>query len=636
MSISRGFRNLNSFGNLNFRDSNNTISKLIPIAAVCLGVAIAAENPLTVSAEPVSAENIQSVKMSQAQAQSDPQKADTQKTEPQTVIYVDPRNGSDRAGNHPQAVLKTITQAIKLSAGGNAIIQLARGTYSAASGEIFPLELPPNVVLRGDEASKGKEIVIVGGGNFNSALFSSQNVTIVAGDRAELRGVTITNPNARGYGLWIESSSPVVANNTLVGSQRDGAFVSGNSSALISSNVFRKNGGTGISIFSGANPEIRGNSIQDNEFGLNIQQDATPQITENLISENKDGIIAQGNARPVLRGNAIERSQRGGLSILAKALPDLGGAQDLGGNIFRDNRQFDIKNSTDQAIASIGNQLDVNKAIGKLQFPDGQTGQTASTSIPPTQPKVTLTLKPPKSRPSTDLVASLNTNTNVIANPNPNTLTGLTPSSLPRPIPSNPYNPSQIPTTKTLAPNQITPSDSIYSRTIRPVSVPSLSSIPSNALSNSLNNSLDNSQLRLPQSFDPTGNSVVVRISPNQFTSSIPANTTIHRDLPPIRLSPPAGEPVNRPIIIAPLSPTTFGAPRLTSSDRPKFRVVIPISSKEDTLQIRRLVPNAFASSLNGRLVVQVGAYNDRKIANVQVQNLAQSGFVAVIEAINP
>jgi parallel beta-helix repeat protein len=623
MSISRGFRNLNSFRNLNFRDSNNTISKLIPIAAVCLGVAIAAENPLAVSAE-----NIQSAKISQALNPSDPQKADDQKTEPQIVIYVDPRNGSDRAGNHPQAVLKTITQAIKLSAGSNAIIQLARGTYSAASGEVFPLELPPNVVLRGDEASKGKEIVIVGGGNFNSALFSSQNVTIVAGDRAELRGVTITNPNARGYGLWIESSSPVVANNTLVGSQRDGAFVSGNSSALISSNVFRKNGGTGISIFGGASPEIRGNSIQDNEFGLNIQQEATPQITENLISENKDGVIAQGNARPVLRGNAIERSQRGGLSILAKALPDLGSTQDLGGNIFRDNRQFDIKNSTDQAIASIGNQLDVNKAIGKLQFPDGQT---ASTSILPTQPKVTLTLKPPKSRPSTGLVATLNPNTNVITNPipnpktstNPNPLPSLTSSSLPRPIPSNP-------TTKTVATNQVTPSDSIYSRTIRPVSVPSLSSIPSN----SLDNSLDNSQLRLPQSFDPS--SVVVRISPDQFTSSIPADTTIHRNLPPIRLSPPAGEPVNRPIIIAPLSPTTFGAPRLTSSDRPKFRVVIPISSKEDTLQIRRLVPNAFASSLNGRLVVQVGAYNDRKIANVQVQNLAQSGFVAVIEAINP
>ncbi|WP_425216217.1 DUF1565 domain-containing protein [Tumidithrix helvetica] len=588
---------MNSFRNSNFRDSDYTISKLtqlVPIAAVFVGLAFA-ESPASAQ------------KNMQAIAQRAPQ-ALIAEAIPQTVIYVDPINGSDRVGNQSQAVLKTITYALKLSSGSNVIIQLARGTYSATNGEVFPLQVPSNVILRGDEASKGKEIRIVGGGNFNSPLFSSQNVTIVASDRAELRGVTITNPNVRGYGLWIESSSPIVANNTLTGNQQDGAIVTGNSAALISSNVFLKNVATGISISGVASPEIRGNLLQNNGFGLNILQDAAPQVTENMVSGNQDGILAQGNSRPVLRSNAIENSQRSGLMILGNASPDLGSSKDSGGNIFRNNSQSDVQNATSKVIASIGNQVNPKKVTGKLQFLDSQTASVSPTAtsllpsqvypqVSPVKPTVRLTLKPPK----------------------PTQTTSLIPSSLPNPA------------IRTVATNQVTPSVQSYTRTAHPVYVPASSSSLSNAL-----NSLNNSQLELPQRFEPLANSVVVRIAPNQFSAPIPTNTTISNDLPPIRMSPPAGEPVNRPIVIAPPSSTAFSNPRINPSDRPRYRVVIPVSSREDTLQIRRVIPNAFASNLNGRLVVQVGAYNDRKIANTQVQNLAQSGFSAVVETISP
>jgi parallel beta-helix repeat protein len=673
MSISRGFSNLISnsigFSGSNFCDStfcNSTspisksksrskLTRSIPIATILLSVAIA-EHPFSVSAQTIDQNISSKIHIAQEVTQT--------ATEKPTVIYVDPLNGSDRAGNRPQAVLKTITQALKLSAGSSStIVQLARGTYSAANGEVFPIQLPPNVILRGDEASKGKEILIIGGGVYNSTLLSSQNVTIVAGDRAELRGVTITNPNARGYGLWIESSSPVIANNTLTGSQLAGAFVVGNSSALISSNVFARNGMMGLAIAGFSSAEIRGNSIQHHEFGLNVQQDANPQITENLISNNQDGLLVQGNSRPTLRGNAIERSQRSGLSILAHAMPDLGSAKDLGGNLFRNNSQFDIKNATDNAIASIGNQVEALKISGNIQFPEGQTASIspdrvslASTSLATTQIspslKPTLSLKPPKPRqvasllPSPALNSVPRTAPNPVATPIYNSIPSQNLNSIPTQLPRQ--LPAQVPTqiasqvstqipslqSKTAVTNQIAPSPQIYSSNARPVSVPTLSSFQGGNSLNSLDNALDNSQLRI---FDNISNSVVVRIASEQLNASIPANTTIHPNLPPIRTSPPAGEPVNRPIIIAPLSPTTFGTPKTNlSSYRPKFRVVIPVSSREATLEIRRVVPNAFASNLNGRLVVQVGAYNDRKIANVQVQNLAQSGFTAIVEAIDP
>jgi cell division protein FtsN len=49
---------------------------------------------------------------------------------------------------------------------------------------------------------------------------------------------------------------------------------------------------------------------------------------------------------------------------------------------------------------------------------------------------------------------------------------------------------------------------------------------------------------------------------------------------------------------------------------------------------VKRLIPNAFASQLNGRMVIQVGAYADRRVADAQVQRLAKEGLVAQVQSI--
>ena len=69
-------------------------------------------------------------------------KKQKQKTTPsvslnKNIIYVNPKNGDDSQGGKELSPLKTITQALKIATPGSTI-KLASGTYSEATGEVFP------------------------------------------------------------------------------------------------------------------------------------------------------------------------------------------------------------------------------------------------------------------------------------------------------------------------------------------------------------------------------------------------------------------------------------------------------------------------------------------------------------------
>ncbi|WP_333203093.1 MULTISPECIES: DUF1565 domain-containing protein [unclassified Microcoleus] len=130
-----------------------------------------------------------------------------------TTLYVNPQTGSDSAVGSQSAPFKTIARAIGRAASGTTI-QLAPGTYSAASGEQFPLEIPSGVKVIGNETNKGRGILIQGSGKFVSPTAAGQNITILLATNSQLRGVTVTNLDSRGTGVWIESTSPTVANCT--------------------------------------------------------------------------------------------------------------------------------------------------------------------------------------------------------------------------------------------------------------------------------------------------------------------------------------------------------------------------------------------------------------------------------------
>lgn len=290
------------------------------------------------------------------------------------VLFVNPSAGDDKVGNGGEGTpFKTITQALQV-AGPNTVIMLSSGTYTDETGESFPLILKPNVSIQGDSRSKGRGIVIKGGGSYLSRTFGGQNVTVVGANQAKLTGVTVTNSNPRGYGLWIEHSHPVIVENTFTGSTQDGIAVTGNSAPTIRSNLFYQNGANGITISGNSRPEVRENVFQQTGFGINITQNAQPIVVRNSVENNRSGIVVQANARPILRNNLIQGSKEDGLVAISQAMPNLGIVSEPGGNVFRNNARYDINASAGKQIfPAFGNTLANNRINGKVDF----TGTTA-------------------------------------------------------------------------------------------------------------------------------------------------------------------------------------------------------------------------------------------------------------------
>jgi parallel beta-helix repeat protein len=295
-----------------------------------------------------------------------------------TQLFVNPTAGNDSTGNgSDRTPFKSITQALKV-AKENTVIYLAPGTYSEQNGETFPLELKAGVTLQGDPSTKGRDVIIRGGGSFLSPTFARQNAAILAVNKSGIAGVTVTNPNTRGYGIWIESSSAVIADNTLIGNSHDGISIAGNSAPLIRNNYFANNGANGMTIYGSSRPEVRENVFEKTGFAINIGHNATPLIAGNRISQNTDGIVIQGKARPILRGNTIESNSRDGVVALTETLPDLGSAQDPAGNIFRNNGRYEINAATAvQVIPVYGNQLATRRLVGRISL-DGNLIQVTA------------------------------------------------------------------------------------------------------------------------------------------------------------------------------------------------------------------------------------------------------------------
>jgi len=285
------------------------------------------------------------------------------------VLFVNPVVGNDLIGNGSKsAPFKTITQALRIAQPSNVIV-LSTGTYSTSSGENFPLMLKPGVSIQGDPHTRGHNIVIQGGGNYLSPTFARQDVTMLGANQANVTGVTVTNPHPRGYGLWIESSSPVVVENTFSGNNHDGISITGNSAPTIRRNYFYQNGANGMTIYGTSRPEVRENVFEKTGFGINIAQKAAPLLVANRISQNRAGIVTQANSRPVLRGNVIEGNREDGVVAIATSQPDLGTTTEPGGNVFRQNGRYDINSSADnQIIPAFGNRLALRRTSGKVNL----------------------------------------------------------------------------------------------------------------------------------------------------------------------------------------------------------------------------------------------------------------------------
>ncbi|NJR38582.1 MAG: DUF1565 domain-containing protein [Leptolyngbyaceae cyanobacterium CSU_1_4] len=215
----------------------------------------------------------------------------------QQFLFVNPSSGNDAGqGLTQRSPFRTVTRALQAVQAQNAssvsIIMLATGTYTPETGEVFPLVMPPGVMLQGDPSTKGQSIVIQGGGTFATATAGRQNVAIVG--TGQIIGVTVSNPNPNGYGVWIESGSPTLANNTFTGSNLAGVAIMGNST-----------------------PTLWGNAFSPNQAGIVVAATAQPVIKEGLEQVAAAPLAPSPRQRDVRPAGAIAQAP----SVQAPSVP---------------------------------------------------------------------------------------------------------------------------------------------------------------------------------------------------------------------------------------------------------------------------------------------------------------------------
>ena len=479
-----------------------------------------------------------------------PSSAWAQQNIQQKIIFVSPQ-GVDAVdvGSQTQT-FRTLSAAIAAYPQEGTIFQLEAGTYSAATGESFPIRLPKGSVLRGNPDLNGTNVVINGGGRFVSSTFASQNIAILASNNSRIEGITITNNNPRGYGLWLESSRNVIVDrNSFTRNTHDGIFLTGSANAYIGNNLFTDNTGSGISALGTSTGEIRDNKFENTGFGLSIGQQSQVVLTNNNISRNVDGIVISNTAQPTLRGNEIANNQRNGLVILSSAngspRPDLGTTISQGNNIFTNNREYDINNATTIPLAAVGNQINRSRVKGLLDL-------TASRS------------------PITNVIASNPPSIPSISIPSTNTGTAI------------PTQPKVIPAPTTVFVPAKPPSQSLPS--------PVISTNPSSS-----NNNSPTTVITIERDYSTSSNSNIPRV-PNQVVA-----------LPPATLDPTTGKPFQYRVIVPATSTSVTQQVKMIVPSAFRFsrsgRIMLQVGAYSDRPAANDLVQKLAQSGLSAEII---------------------------------
>jgi parallel beta-helix repeat protein len=607
------------------------------------------------------------------------------------LLFVNPSLGNDAGEGSQSAPFRTITRALQFAQPGT-VIMLAPGTYSAESGESFPIRLQPGVTLQGDPASHGRGILLRGGGDYLSPTAARQNITLLGGNQAVIAGVTVTNPNARGYGLWIESASPTVLNSTFTGSQHDGISINGASSPLIQGNHFTSNGASGLSVFGTGQPQILNNRFEGTGYGINVADQAAPMIVNNRILNNRNGVVVQEQSRPVLRQNRIEGNAQNGVVAIAQSLPDLGTASNPGNNQFVNNGELDVNaTAAETRIPAAGNGLQGDRTSGPVDL-------AGTTPIPP---PVSSAASPPRPAPAATVPPAVTT-------PPPATVATTAPASFVREAetvnfgqlpPTLAANPESEPETEFPSPNlsALAPGDRITDnqphfnlfQVESPAAAPAATESPdAESVSIPVPPPVSTRESVLPPSppveaADASATPATIPATP----ASAPREIVVRRSSEPpgepvpVAVAPAAAAPIEIPVIPAatpappPAPPAVNPAPtpnadllpvpgpdipignvgdmpRVQVSSTPwlqgdpsaprpsaqelglRYRVLVEAGGDRTQEQIRALVPGAFRTWFNGNPVMQAGAFGTRANAEAAVQMLNGYGLRAIVAPI--
>lgn len=476
-----------------------------------------------------------------AQLTQTPQRLVAQNQQDTPVLLVNPITGNDINGNgNMDSPFKTIAKALQV-AQPSTVIVLTPGIYSSQTGETFPLILPDGVTLQGNPRTRGENIIIQGGGLFESPTAAHQNITILAANPAKVTGVTITNPNSQGYGLWIESSSPIVVDNTFTENTSAGIVVKGNSAPTIRSNYFYNNGGDGILVAGTLQADVRENVFIDRE-------NATLELSRD--------------------GEAPLRSADRNFPPTSAESPT--------------NTSIPETESVSEPVETTANPSPTPESVSPIIEPEITISQseTLPTTFPSDWRNISLSVANPPESTETQPAARDQTGESSSTSP-------ISAASFPVPASLQSQQNSTNPTTTSAAVPRIID-----------ISVPSPTetAIPDTST---------------PATLTPEAEMRDITVNAQEFPS---------RDsIPVLSSNNPSATPQEPPPETAPEG---------------RYRVLVAAATDDQQTLVRSLIPGAFRTSYNGKLMMQVGLFSSRENAQEILNLLQEQGLTVTIETL--
>ncbi|MCH5431599.1 LIC10774 family surface protein [Leptospira interrogans] len=223
--------------------------------------------------------------------------------------FVDSVGGMDSYPGTSNQPFKTITKALSLVKAGDSIF-VAPGTYDAASGERFPLIVPDEVQLIGDELGKG----MVGGeqstGYHGSGSFPRVGPTLISGfptSTNDVRFNTITGKSLTiiaGFQIKNTYSNPLEGplKGVAVFLQDAGTTIRNNTISALGINLNIHN-----LVQGGGGHIITGNKITSAIRGIDgpgSVEGVPSRIENNIISQNLIGVLTNADGLDFGGGSA--------------------------------------------------------------------------------------------------------------------------------------------------------------------------------------------------------------------------------------------------------------------------------------------------------------------------------------------
>jgi len=270
--------------------------------------------------------------------------------------YVNAATGDDDNPGTSGEPWATITHAVS-TADTLVTILVAPGTYSAASGEVFPIMMRKEQKLIGDVANKGAgttETRIQGEGDY--VLEQMDGAALVGAEGARVAGFVIvgeTNPSFYG-GIAVDGVAMEIDNNTFALSYAGvisgngagpnvhdnefsnvsyGLFMDRSANALVHHNDIG-NSSVGIRIDNATDCILEYNTIRTLQIGVQSSGAGSPAtIRNNEFDPSSDYVFAAidvTNGSPVIRNNTFTSGPA--LWVRNIGTPDMGTVDDAGGN----------------------------------------------------------------------------------------------------------------------------------------------------------------------------------------------------------------------------------------------------------------------------------------------------------------